>query len=232
MTPRRSITSVGIVMMALAAALTQAPSASAVSFTGVSAGFYHTCAVVSGGVRCWGRNDHGQLGDGTTIDSDGSVTVKGLTTGVVSVVSGLYQSCALTVAGAVRCWGDNSSGQLGNGTLTDSPVPVAVKGMTNGATALTSGGLHACAIKAGVLKCWGYNGIGALGNGTFTDSPIPVTVKGLGAGVSAVSAGGYHTCALKAGGCGAGARTISVNWATARSWTGRRRCPCRGSRAG
>ena len=78
--------------------------------------------------------------------------------------------------GIVKCWGWNGLGQLGNGTTTDSSVPVAVSGLT-GATAITAGAYHTCAIVAGHTgECWGWNAYGQLGNGTTTDSSIPVAI--------------------------------------------------------
>jgi alpha-tubulin suppressor-like RCC1 family protein len=80
--------------------------------------------------------------------------------------------------GTVQCWGDNKAGQLGNGTTTDSSVPVTVSGITN-ATAVAAGGLYACAMLSGsTVQCWGDNKAGQLGNGTTTDSSIPVSVTG------------------------------------------------------
>ena len=79
----------------------------------------------------------------------------------------------------MKCWGYNNYGELGNGTITDSLVPVAVSGVTP-ATAITAGGFHSCALlSGGTVKCWGYNSYGQLGDGTTTDSSLPGAVIGL-----------------------------------------------------
>lgn len=160
----------------------------------------HTCAVMeAGGVLCWGRNDAGQLGDGTTTDRPEPVPVGGLT-GVSRVGLGTGHTCAVTNAGAAFCWGSNEAGQIGNGAETYSePDPVAVSGLTSGVTAIEGGAAHSCAVVGGAAKCWGTNGLGQLGNGTRTPSRTPVSVSGLTSGVTSVSAGSSHSCAIVAG---------------------------------
>jgi alpha-tubulin suppressor-like RCC1 family protein len=193
---------------------TKTQSFSPVSVTGLSSGVTaisvgnnHACAVVSGGVKCWGANESGQLGNNSTIDSLTPVSVSGLSSGVTAVSVGgssfsynnknSNYSCAV-VSGTVKCWGANGGGQLGNGTTIDSSTPVAVSGLTSGATAVSVGGssgymsdsVHACAVVTGAAKCWGTNGSGQLGNGTTIDSSTPVSVTGLTTGVTAISVGG------------------------------------------
>jgi alpha-tubulin suppressor-like RCC1 family protein len=87
----------------------------------------HTCALTaSGGVKCWGNNDNGQLGEGKAVAKDTPVDVIGLKSGVKAIAVGGYHSCALLTTGRAKCWGDNDQGQLGNGTTTDSLIPLDV----------------------------------------------------------------------------------------------------------
>jgi alpha-tubulin suppressor-like RCC1 family protein len=167
--------------------------------TAVSTGGGHTCAITdAGGIKCWGRNDHGQLGDGTTSDSTTPVDVIGLASGVAAVSAGSAHTCALTAAGGLKCWGYNDNGRLGDGTTVDSPTPVGVIGLGSDATAVSAGGNHTCAITtAGGIKCWGRNYEGALGNGTTSPdpTPTPVDVVDLGGSATAIDTGSVHTCA-------------------------------------
>ena len=146
----------------------------------ITAGGYHTCAVlVSGAATCWGSNQDGELGNGTTTDSAIPVPVTGLSSGVASITASYWHTCAVLVSGAATCWGMNLNGQLGNGTTTDSAIPVPVTGLSSGVASITPGGNHTCAVLvSGAAKCWGSGRGGQLGNGG-TDSTVPVTVTGL-----------------------------------------------------
>jgi alpha-tubulin suppressor-like RCC1 family protein len=169
----------------------------------IAADWYYTCALTTaGGVYCWGDNYKGQLGDGTTNDKTTPVAVNGLGSGVASIATGVNHACAITASGAVKCWGDNQFGQLGDGTKTDSTTPVAVSGLASGVAAITAGDGHTCAVTtSGAVQCWGYNGEGELGIGTTSiGSTIPVAVSGLTSGVTAIAAGDNHTCAVTTAG--------------------------------
>src|SRR5207253_1908534 len=109
----------------------------------ISAGFYHSCALMtSGGVKCWGRNSDGGLGDGTFATRLMPVNVTGLTSGVTGVVAIFYYSCAFTSGGAAKCWGYNFNGELGDGTKTRSNLPVDVIGLSSGVINMAGGGNH------------------------------------------------------------------------------------------
>jgi hypothetical protein len=155
-------------------------------------------------VRCWGRNNAGQLGGGTIGgESANPVTVRGLE-GVYSLALGGEHACALLEDGSVRCWGRNREGQLGNGGTTNAAAPVAVQGLGGRAVAIAGGFQHTCAVlESGSVRCWGNNEYGELGNGTTTAfgvaNPASVSVADISDAV-AITAGRYFTCALSANG--------------------------------
>ena len=165
----------------------------------IGAGFDHNCAVTgAGAVKCWGANFGAQLGDpaANVIFEAAPIQVVGLTSGFIAVAAGSDHSCALSSGGAMKCWGDNASGAIGNGTLTlviDSPSDVV--GLSSGVTAITAGQFHSCAlVTGGGVKCWGKNLDGQVGDGTTTQRNAPVTV--IASGATAIAAGANHTCAL------------------------------------
>jgi alpha-tubulin suppressor-like RCC1 family protein len=174
------------------------PSINAGFQASISAGAYHTCAVLgNGAVKCWGRNDVGQLGNRSNVSRSYPVQVAGLTAGVIGISAGRTHTCAVTISGAAKCWGDNQSGQLGNGSNIDSNRPVAVRGLNNGVASISAGSDHTCAVLiAGGVKCWGAGGYGRLGDGSNASSNVPLNVVDLGTQVKSIAAGGFHTCAL------------------------------------
>ena len=192
----------------------------------IVAGDFHTCAILApgtpdaGAVRCWGENGAGQLGVGTTTrtGNDRSPSAApavdlGPGSTAVALAAGSNFTCAILRGpedGAVRCWGGNSSGQLGLGstaTIGDDELPSSVGPVDLGghrAVAIAAGGFHACAIlDDGALQCWGGNGTGELGQGDSTnigdrDTPAahpPVRI-GTGRTATAVAAGLGTTCAI------------------------------------
>ena len=171
----------------------------------ISGGASHTCAVVSGEARCWGANDKGQLG--RDIPATGSfipTPPAGLPPGgiVSHIAAGAAHSCAI-VDGNVWCWGDNGSGQLGNGMTAASTAGVAYQ-VANiaGAQLIAAGGAHTCAANASKTFCWGNNNLGQLGDGAnIPEAPRPEATEVPGAaGALALAAGDSHTCAITSAG--------------------------------
>ncbi|MEO8134573.1 MAG: RCC1 repeat-containing protein [Betaproteobacteria bacterium] len=168
----------------------------------ITAGANHTCALTAaGGVKCWGSNQRGQIGDGTTTTRRLAVDVPGLGAPISAISANGDHVCAVTGGGAVNCWGENFSGQVGDGTSTERHSPTAVSGLASGARAVASGIHHSCArMETGGMKCWGNNDYGQLGRGSTLPSLTPVDVIGLGGSVLELKAGYFHTCASLAGG--------------------------------
>jgi alpha-tubulin suppressor-like RCC1 family protein len=168
----------------------------------IAAGSSHTCALTTvGGVKCWGNNGDGQLGDNSTDESWVPVDVSGLSSGVVAITSGALHTCALTTVGGVKCWGNNEYGQLGDNSTDESWIPVDVSGLSSGVASIGAGKYHTCAVTTGgAAKCWGYNSYGQLGDNSTDGSWIPVDVSGLSSGVGSIVGGTDHTCALTTGG--------------------------------
>ncbi|HTP26308.1 MAG TPA: hypothetical protein VMK12_11695, partial [Anaeromyxobacteraceae bacterium] len=140
--------------------------------TAVAAGVASTCAIVNGGVQCWGSNAHGELGDNAAGDSAEPVPVAGLSSGAMAIAAGIDHACAI-VNGAVRCWGNDAHGELGDNGTSDSAVPVQVMGLSSGATAIAAGDYSTCALANGGIECWGANLFGQLGDASTDGSAVP-----------------------------------------------------------
>jgi len=160
---------------------------------GLSAAGGRTCAVTTSGKGyCWGYNNQGQLGDGSTTSSSTPVLVSGLTSGAAAISTGSGNACAIAnvssspgigEGGELRCWGDNRDGQFGNGTHAGSYTPVPIN--TGRLAAVSLGTYHTCAIArrhlprtpgdviSSVVQCWGKNDVGQLGDGTLADRNTP-----------------------------------------------------------
>ena len=170
----------------------------------VAAGYGHSIGLLNyydyGLVYDWGLNNNGQLGNNTTTNQTSyvrvilSLPVTNLT--ATAIAAGASNSFALLSDGSVRAWGDNSQGQLGDGTTTDRKTNVVVTGLSN-VVAVATGGYHSLALQSnGIVKAWGLNSNGELGDGTTT-SPrlVPVTVTNL-TSVTGISAGAIFSLAL------------------------------------
>ena len=166
--------------------------------------FTHTCAILDdGSVSCWGQNNFGQLGDGTTTDRNAPTQISSLGTDrtAVAITAGDFHTCAILDDGSVSCWGSNNYGQIGDGTntLRNTPTQTSSLGTDRTAVAITAGAYHTCAIlDDGSVSCWGRNNYGGLGDGTTTDRNTPTQTSSLGTDRTAVAitAGAYHTCAI------------------------------------
>ncbi|MDC0744621.1 RCC1 domain-containing protein [Polyangium mundeleinium] len=157
------------------------------SVIAITAGFEHTCALLSsGGMKCWGSNNAGQLGnDAIPQHSPVPVDVQILGAGfsAAEIAAGGGNTCAVSSAGSLACWGADSFGQAYS--------------QGSGVAAVAPGGDHACLLTStGGVRCWGTNAYGQLGNNSTLQSTVPVDVQGLASGVKAIGASSGFSCAL------------------------------------
>jgi hypothetical protein len=162
----------------------------------ITAGAHHTCAVVNGGVKCWGENDNGQLGNGNRINSDEPVDVESLNQGVVNIASKGNHTCAQTQDG-LFCWGYNASGQLGGSSRRFELRPRQVSVVNGVIEQFSVGDQHTCVVRnqGTQVFCWGYRHLGQLSSGGKSFEKLPFKVA-LSHPVTALGAGVNHTCAL------------------------------------
>ena len=165
--------------------------------THIGGGHQHFCAALADDtVKCWGRGDYGQIGDGSTAQRNTPVTVN--VGGPVKKLMdgpGGQMSFAVLTDGTLKAWGWNNYGQLGDGTTSNrnSPITINVGGTVDD---VCHGYYHACALlDDGTMKCWGRNYYGSIGDGTTSDRHTPTT-SNVGGTVKAMACGGYHVCAL------------------------------------
>ncbi|HUR17631.1 MAG TPA: hypothetical protein VMZ51_01685, partial [Acidimicrobiales bacterium] len=168
----------------------------ATNWATVAAGGYHTAAIRTDGTLCaWGNNEYGQLGDGSTTARSSIPVQVGTATNWATVAAGGKHTAAIRTDGTLWAWGNNDSGQVGDGTLTAHSIPVQVGTATNWAT-VAAGGNHTAAIRAdGTLWAWGYNGYGQAGSGSFFPARL-----GTATDWATVAAGHSHTAAVKTDG--------------------------------
>lgn len=172
-----------------------APINSQLSFTAITAGAAHTCALAtSRDIYCWGASTTGRLGDGTGFTGLGPIKVAGGLS-FTAVSAGGAHTCAIATTGAAYCWGANEHGQLGNGSYLDQPTPSLVAGGLT-FTAISAGDSHTCGLSSGGIYCWGDNTFGQIGNGglgTNVNAPTGVKVSGT---FATLAAGGFNSCAI------------------------------------
>ena len=130
----------------------------------------------TGHVSCWGANEHGQLGTGTTTASNIPIDVVGVADAAQMAI-GIVHVCVVRRSGILSCWGGNQNGQLGIGLTVDSLMPVDV-GSLHDVTSIAAGSVHTCARHSQGLACWGENIVNQIGDGTTTDRFSPVSVAG------------------------------------------------------
>lgn len=176
----------------------QVGTATALAQASISAGDINTCMLTNlGEVYCWGDNYNGQFGNGTS-GNDSAIPVKA--TGIVgakAVMSAGSSTCAVTSSNALKCWGANFTGSVGDGTGVDAHLPADPVGLTSGVAAVSGSSYTNCALTtAGGVQCWGDGTQRQIGDGTTNDSNSPVQVSGLTSGVVAITGGGYANCAL------------------------------------
>ncbi|MBJ7354575.1 MAG: hypothetical protein JHC98_07085 [Thermoleophilaceae bacterium] len=155
--------------------------------TQIATNLSHSCAIASGGAKCWGRNDVGQIGDGTSgTDRTEPVDVTGLTTNVTSVAVGIGHSCAVQ-SGAVKCWGDNTFGQLGVGDSAPHSGLVTPTGLTSGVDSVVAFGHRTCAkLTSGDWRCWNQ----------YLFEAEPAAVGAIPSTGASVSVGADHACRI------------------------------------
>ncbi len=158
---------------------------------------YHNCALDHQNLNCWGENTAAQLGNNSTDNQSLAGKVQGLSGVTTQLVGGMAHHCSRSQIGQVHCWGDNSYGQLGDGSNDNQTSAVALP--LSLITQLSSGDDHVCALKADQsIQCWGNNRFGQLGNGNNEAQNSPTAIAQLSA--RQISSGKQHSCALSADG--------------------------------
>ena len=175
--------------------------------TSIYAGGHYTCAILDDeSVKCWGQNTDGQLGIGSTTNTNTPTTINSLGSGrkAITLATAFNSICALLDDGSVKCWGDDSQGQLGNGgsnsDLNSPPASAINLGAGRTAKAITAGEFHFCAIlDDDSIKCWGDGANGKLGTGSTGDQNTPTSTSGSfasGRYAVVIDAGYEHTCVI------------------------------------
>jgi len=163
----------------------------------ISNGLFTSCALLGNGtVSCLGKNSNGAVGDGTATDRWTPAAVSGLTNVVALSSGGGYHHCAVLANMTVKCWGDNTYGQLGDGSYTRRTIPVTVTGLSS-VTQVSVGERHTCVRKSdGTVWCWGSNDTGQLASTLLVESTSPVQIAGL-SGSKELKVGTQHACVIR-----------------------------------
>jgi hypothetical protein len=166
------------------------------SVTAVAAGYFHTCAVKNGGaLYCWGINNYGQVGDGTTdTPKTTPVSIPSLTSSITAIAAGQFNTCAVRNGGGLFCWGRNDYGQVGDGG-ENSPILSPKIIFSNGISQVSVGLFHVCSrLNNGAMY---QNSNGQIGDGSTVTRRSPTQVSGMSSGVMGITLGGNFTCAYK-----------------------------------
>ncbi len=198
---RRGFASLGALAF-FVAALVIVPARPALALAGTTAvvpGYNAACVVeASGPTYCWGKNDHGQFGDTTSVSSSTPTLVSGGRS-FTKLASGSGHTCGIVANGDVYCWGSNTNGQIGDNTTLERKAPTLVLGGIAFAS-IAGGESFTCGLSTGgTAYCWGYNANGQLGDGTTTDRLTPTAVSG-GGTYTAITTGRASACAITSGG--------------------------------
>ena len=205
------------------------PSTPLTNAVAIAAGIQHSCALLSGGgIKCWGSNGNGRLGTGFMTPTASNIPLPvdlGVGSTAVAIAAAFEHSCALLSGGQIKCWGVNSSGQLGTGimppTLSSSATPLQVDLGTSTAVSVAVSAGNSCALLSdGGIKCWGTNSYGRLGTGDTTSTPsaTPLAVALNGSTAVSVAVGSAYSCALLSSGgvkCWGAIRLAGDTFATA-----------------
>ncbi len=169
----------------------------------ITAGFDHSCGLLSNGsAMCWGRNNNGQIGDGSTTQRVNPTFVNS-TEPFISIIAGGFHTCGLLINGGVKCWGSNNRGQIGNGSSSDTVnnVNPTLINSTESFVSITADGLRTCSLLSnGSAMCWGLNTNGQVGDGTIGLRKLNPTFVNSTEPFISITAGDLHTCGLLSNG--------------------------------
>lgn len=159
----------------------------------IVAGKYHTCAINnSNQMYCWGRNDQGQLGNNTTVDSNKPILI---TTDVKNVFAGGKHNCLIKQStNQLQCWGNNTQGQIGQGNTNTFRVPTNISGINSSIGDVALGDNFTCFMHQGInVKCMGENAYGIMGTNDLNNSLSVATVNPSNGNISCMSGGNYDS---------------------------------------